>query len=719
MHCRQTARFAGYAITVLLLAIFIGCSGTSDTSAVTPGPSEGAGCMESSSHSLLGFWIMTVNDDHTEVTAHALRTADMHFNVRTYMEDGPCVSCISILGVHPVPPNMIDVNIELRHPFPGNTWLTGFDVRGIAMFPGSCEFPVAGLTTSGWVNYGNAELLNADGFTRLFNPVEYAPGTKPINLHEYSKGKYAAGTGLTSTLNGFKYFSTNYGNRNYFSAGDVIKEKYRIVLSGGPLTFGYAVDISWAAPSSNPPSVPGDFPLKANCAEAYEISVVGPMSGYYIDECPDSTGTYRFFIRDHQGGDTIQDVRVECPAVFDGQLHAVKYGTQDDPAIYDITITNENATSDTGIYKMLVEVEDINTHPYLDLVGYQLADLIIMPNWAPEADAWVEGGGIYETGEQVQFHSNALDLNGPDDIAAYMWDFDGDGNYEDLGPDPVYQYDIPGIYYVGFKVIDLCGEEDPLDSPLVVTIIKPPVEITLPEDKAFKTVGKDYHYATEEMLFSQLPIDISDLDGPWDFTVLELPDQLINKTIVGKNDPEVSAVSGFYNPAVTHFLKYSEQIYDITGAFYEAEEHNVAQNVLKMWGIYEPEDLGAVAFPSPIVTPFPINIDTDVHDEVGIVGYAQFIYDFEVLGVGQVTVPYGGNTSYDALMVRMYLRVETPDSFNASGLIYEWIEDDGKSVAMVIAMDMPDDGYDNFDDDTLEYYATGSISVNALDTIDG
>ena len=174
----------------------------------------------------------------------------------------------------------------------------------------------------------------------------------------------------------------------------------------------------------------------------------------------------------------------------------------------------------------------------------------------------------------------------------------------------------------------------------------------------------------------------------------------------------------WYNPASEYFYKFYGQIYDITGSFYQVEEHNEIQDVLKIWGIYEPDGLGPVAFPSPIVVPFPIDINTDVHDEIGIPGYASFIYYYKVLGEGPVIVPYDGITTYESLMVRIYLKIEAPDGFNGSALMYEWLEDDGKSVALVAAVNRPTVPEYHFDETTLTYYPDGIVSVNALATID-
>ena len=61
--------------------------------------------------------------------------------------------------------------IILNHPYPGNLKLTGFDVRGVFITGSDFMFPVSGRTVAS--GDGIAHLLNPDGYTSLFNPVEF------------------------------------------------------------------------------------------------------------------------------------------------------------------------------------------------------------------------------------------------------------------------------------------------------------------------------------------------------------------------------------------------------------------------------------------------------------------------------------------------------------------------------------------------------------------
>ena len=701
---------------LILLFILLGCS-----TATGVAPSIQEGSVErivdaDSSRWLFGYWMMDVNDDHTGIEATPVRTIQTHFNVRTFLEDSPCQYCLSIGAIHPGP-GTLDVNITLKHPFPGNSYLTWFDVRGIAIFPGSKNFPASGLVMND-ATLGDAEVMNPDGYTRLFNEVEYAAGTKPNQLFEYSPGKYTTGGPFNSTVNAFKYFYTDFQNRNYFATTDVVTVKYKIELPDGPLTFSYAVDASWMAPSKNLPTVPDDFPPYANCVEAYALSAEYAGNDDILTNCVGASENLEVYVFDHQNeGPFGQTVRFECPELFDGFVNGEFINQVGDTYVYRGELIYQKESTPPGLYRVLIEVTDKKSSPVVHHIAYQIVYIVVIEEIPPVAKAEYIGPTPLTVGAQAEFLSLYYDSNGWDDVVKAEWDFDGDGVYEETGYVLLayHTYDSPGIYAVQHKVTDVCDEEDILDEPLMVEVVKGGVEITLPEDTDYKKIGRTYTYASDEMLFNTLPVDITDTDGPWDFTTFPLPNQFNKRKTLAKDDPEVSGVAIWFNPDSEYFLKIWGSIYDIKdGMFYQVEEHNVVQDVLKMWGVYEPLDLGPVAFPSPVVIPFPININTSVHKDIGLPGVATFTYDYKALGEGEITVPYNGGTVYDALMMRVFIKIETKGDFNASGLIYEFLEDDGKSVAMVAAINRPGSGEFHFDESTLMFYDTGIVSVNAL-----
>jgi hypothetical protein len=135
-----------------------------------------------------------------------------------------------------------------------------------------------------------ARLLNADGYTRWWNPKEFtAPG-----LFGYTPGIMgSSGTVFQTTLNPYKVFSDELstdqdymvgpGGRTIFTAAE--KTNSRRYLLQFPLAddnpvvvFNYAVDACWAEPEE-----PGTiFPPEANQIEPYRISLTDKGSSAYF-----------------------------------------------------------------------------------------------------------------------------------------------------------------------------------------------------------------------------------------------------------------------------------------------------------------------------------------------------------------------------------------------------------------------------------------------------
>jgi hypothetical protein len=179
------------------------------------------------------------------------------------------------------------LNVSITHPFSGTPRFTGFDVRGI--FLSSGELDADGLIMQG---PNDPRLLNADGWTRWWNPVEF---TEP-GLLGYIKGDLSmnpSGTPINATLNGYKSFAdallsnmdlefltmiplTDQGGRAMFSSGKTNVREYRIqfpVDAGPKIYFDYAIDACWTLPNPDPPvQVPKDFPIQANAPEAFIVT---------------------------------------------------------------------------------------------------------------------------------------------------------------------------------------------------------------------------------------------------------------------------------------------------------------------------------------------------------------------------------------------------------------------------------------------------------------
>jgi hypothetical protein len=271
----------------------------------------------------------------------------MHCNVVTFLESGPGTK-ISIEGpvhVSGIDMDIIDLDVGITHPFSGQTIYTGFDVKGIFISRGLAQgvrdlLPESIATTRlggpllGSLLYGHSyqlKLMNADGYTDLWNGDEYYPITVPI--FSYVPGELGTKpyTNEAPTINPYKVFakglpvnsdlsSVSASDRLYFPAGSKLVRHYKIkyglnILENG-IDFNYAVDACWEPPLHKPPtSVPGDFPLNANQDEPVIRSV--EITGNTLTTID---GSFKVTVSafDHQG-DSLT-VNVFAPEVISGWI---------------------------------------------------------------------------------------------------------------------------------------------------------------------------------------------------------------------------------------------------------------------------------------------------------------------------------------------------------------------------------------------------------------
>jgi len=276
-------------ILVLMLCITIlGCSAQGDP--VAPSGSVGVQSMLRLPQKARWVWangLYQVSADHSYIERLPQRAADWHLNVNMFVEPPFCDSCLMIGKPAIQPDGTMKVNVILSHPFPNQPKYTGFDVRGIIMFPATRYWekkPMKICTTDhvpifdpdgsvplyfSRAEDGGGQLLNADGFTLYFFPGLDIGPDQPI--FKYSKGKYANGPDPNSTVNGYKLF-TNDPDRRMFLVTDTISRTYHISPPEGEFVFGYVIDASWAPPINTPVTDPAnDFPIYANCEDGYII----------------------------------------------------------------------------------------------------------------------------------------------------------------------------------------------------------------------------------------------------------------------------------------------------------------------------------------------------------------------------------------------------------------------------------------------------------------
>jgi hypothetical protein len=334
---------------------------------------------------LWGFYNISVDQARHTWTVMPLRQAATHWNTLKWLEQGPCTNCVKILGIEDSGFGYKDVDVQITHPF-GSMNLTGFDVRGVAIFNGSVHFPEDDLYVSDR-DLGDGDIIGEDGYTGLY--AGWTAGAGPSGLQGYVKGKFATPTVPSSDVNGFmRFVSTDPANtRNAFYAGDSITVTYGIYMPTTQFVFGYAVDACWVPPTTKPVTDPMvDFPPEANCPEPWRI---------VTNEAPESQLTIYggsvdmlIDVYDWQGKASYQPPTIECPDLFAGTVSAFWVADGPDYAEYKATITNELLLAVEGYYRCLIKVVDnanSSSPPEVPLIAYDVMDIYV---WSD--NGWVK-----------------------------------------------------------------------------------------------------------------------------------------------------------------------------------------------------------------------------------------------------------------------------------------------------------------------------------------
>jgi hypothetical protein len=301
--------FRKFTLSLVLLGIlpiFIGCGGNgSPVAPMTDIPSLDTNSTGiTRPHNMLwGIWDVVVDLENETIDSIPLRGVMFNANVTKFLQPPSSPINLLTLSINPgsqVQFGYLDVDVTIRHPFIGAQKFRGFDVRGIVMGEGmeSFEWDVD-ATRSG---EGELQCLNADGYTRWWNPVEF---TTYETIFGYSTGAYVpAGYMATATVSPYKYFADdldtdtpvtdlNPDNRGTFGVEPGINTRnyllqFPVLAGGGPVYhFNYAIDASWALPSDDyVPDYPVEaFPPEANMQEAWMVTLDDSEStAWYVDD---------------------------------------------------------------------------------------------------------------------------------------------------------------------------------------------------------------------------------------------------------------------------------------------------------------------------------------------------------------------------------------------------------------------------------------------------
>jgi len=290
-------------LSILILITVFGCQGIDAvTTPVTEPPIQTISTeSEWGSYIPWGHYNLEIARDGSYAEVVPIREANMemwgyHLNVLKLLETSPCTNCVTLSNVHVLPNGDVAVDISLRHPYYDRRY-TGFDVRGIIMFPATQCYPdddiraLMGLDPylNGWKfkianhEYGDAELMNPDGWTEAWSSEEgpsawdynwyqdFIPEDLPI--FRYYEGKIASGENLSTMSAYIRYHSTD--TRHMFEVGKTVTRTYIIrPPESGPIQASYAIYAHWFPADTVPVVDPAiDFPPEANSPLPYEFYV--------------------------------------------------------------------------------------------------------------------------------------------------------------------------------------------------------------------------------------------------------------------------------------------------------------------------------------------------------------------------------------------------------------------------------------------------------------
>ncbi|HEX9744115.1 MAG TPA: hypothetical protein VGB30_01700 [bacterium] len=364
-----------YALLSLILAVLfflvIGCSGDNkDPVNQTIEPYPDNTLQISSGHYLFGYNLLQCDTENGSIDVIPVRSTDFHLNVTGILNATMGVSASIVPGESDPPNALFVLDITLTHPLSAQKF-SGFDITGILITPGSLN--VGPLV---FANADETRLLNADGYSRWWNPTEF---TQP-GMFGYTKGNLSPfpASSLTATVNPYKYFADALSaestmspvqnapldadnGRGLFSAGAVNTRRYQIRFESDPgpkVVFGYAINASWSQPDPNPPvEIPDDFPIEANQPEAYNIAVAAKTSTLFYDsESGTGGGVLRIQanVHDWQGQmagnikDQVDLVRFFSPDLFDSGINASFTEEQPTKAIYNIDLSGTAVPEKAG-----------------------------------------------------------------------------------------------------------------------------------------------------------------------------------------------------------------------------------------------------------------------------------------------------------------------------------------------------------------------------------
>jgi hypothetical protein len=476
---RTTALFS--IITILAI---VGCT-TANTPVTPSQPTHPVSAsVQKQPHSLWGLWQITADPIANTLTAIPLRTGNMHVNALVLLEPpaGLRLKISNLVFIDKI----CDVDVTLIHPYPGLSQYIGFDVAGILISKGT----LAGFHDPDLIMPapGDVRLLNADGYSRWWNPVEFSdPGAPIFRYKDGLLGNKNSTAHFDCTLNGYKLFTDELDktadvltldptSRIPFTDGSSNSRHYKIDFTSG-LVFNYAVDASWQLPSGTPPFSPDQYAPAANKPEAWAVSV-SELENTLFNDNATSGGklSLQIDVFDHYNAG-LNTVWVDSPGNFDPVTAAIPSGGGSGFSTYIINIATATPAPDSIDILIGVECEE---------TGYAG----LLPD-KPVTSYFVHTSKVSassQNGPHALMHATtATDINLCDSVSfdasdstgdsplTFEWDFNGDGVYD--GPEdtytgssiaPTHQFTSLGTFNVTVKVSNLSGSD--ISDPVAVNV---------------------------------------------------------------------------------------------------------------------------------------------------------------------------------------------------------------------------------------------------------
>ncbi len=365
-------------LLVCLAAILAGCSTTGMVEPSSPGHGEleAASLPGDASRALIGYYSGIADPEKGLFEMTPMRTVATHFNMVYLLNFQSGITYKFIPEESNVGQRLLTVAVTIKNPYAGAPKFSGLDTRGILITGASRQIGID-LWASGKIN---PQLLNADGWTRWWNPNEFSnPGYFGYIdgwLGAFDFGAYDA------VLNGYKMFADSLSEteEELYAAGEPaldadtgravfrsakLTRRYTIQFPAGESHFNYAVDVSWAEPVKWPPEIPDDFPPDANCAEAWYVrcDIVQNTLEYDAWTGPSGGIILQVYVHDWQG----RILGQAAPQVASINIHSID--------LFGSYIAHPGLIFDNGkkaIYQINLQNECVPTGPGTKWVGIEV-----------------------------------------------------------------------------------------------------------------------------------------------------------------------------------------------------------------------------------------------------------------------------------------------------------------------------------------------------------